>query len=93
MAGSVDETGDMGGDCDGGKRIVQLIQSGGASPPGTPWRTARCSAIQRRCAGAQLDEFAYVAYTLAHFGAADLAQLSDSQLEQTYHHVMAMPTR
>ena len=74
---------------DEGKRIVQLIESATTAEPPTRWRQARSKAIQQHCTTQEGDEFAFVAYTLAHFGSSDLAQLTDSELEQTYRHVTA----
>ncbi|MBL8350484.1 MAG: hypothetical protein JNL87_09225 [Burkholderiaceae bacterium] len=80
---------------EGRARIVRLIRNARDEDVAgsSRWREARCRAIHARCATMTGDEYFFAAYTLALFGAADLAQLTDPQLEQTYHHVMAIPGR
>lgn len=77
-------------------RFRQMITGGAAAPQPTPpsaapapWRQARCQSITLRCMATTGDPFAFSAYTLAHFGQAELQRLTDAQLEQTWQHVRA----
>ena len=69
--------------------IVSIIKSTAPQQGSGEWRPSRCAAIRDRCTSVLGDEFAYVAFTLRHFGKSSLADLSDHELERTWRHVKA----
>lgn len=64
--------------------IIHTIRS--ASTTDSGWRPARTAAIAERCTMLG-DTYAYAAFTLRNFGKAELAELSDHELERTWRHV------
>lgn len=73
------------------QRQVALINAmpSAAKKTGGKWRTARYGAIKAKCKNQLADEFAYVAYTLQHFGKTSLTTLDDQELERTYRYIIA----
>lgn len=74
------------------QRQVALINAMPSAPrkAGDRWRTARYGSIKAKAKNQLGDEFAYVAYTLKHFGKTSLTELTDPELERTYRYIMGL---